>query len=97
MFDQNHKYLGLRFTELWQNLGSKIQTSNEITNTRETAELDTRLSENSHYHQLELVMFSFFQNGITIQYNVFCLCSNGSLFCFVFQIFQSQMKNKTLQ
>lgn len=40
-------------------LGSKIQTSNEITNTRETAELDTSLFENSYYHQWELVMFCF--------------------------------------
>lgn len=40
-------------------LGSIIQTSNEITNTRESAEVDTSLLENSYYHQGELAVFCF--------------------------------------
>lgn len=59
MFYQNHKYLGDMLHWTVADLGSKIQTSNEITNTRETAELDTSFFENNYYHQWELVMFCF--------------------------------------
>lgn len=62
MFYKNRKYLGdtLRWTVA--DLGSKIQTSNEITNTRETAELDTGpFSENNYYHQWETCYVLFFR------------------------------------